>query len=142
MRATVADFRVRRREAAHVETVRHERLELGHIGGKDRNRAGRQLLEELRLGASDVFEAPELLEVDGRDRRDQADVRPPDASEFADLTSAAHGHLRDDHLRLRLDAAERERQADLVVEAVLRSDGAEVRTYECGEDVLRRRLPD
>ena len=94
------------------------------------------------LASRDVLEAAQLLEMDGRDRRDHAEVRPRDPGEVADLAGAAHRHLRHDHLGLGLDPAQRERQADLVVEAVRRRHGAQVRAQERREDVLRRRLPD
>ena len=68
--------------------------------------------------------------------------RPRDPGEVADLAGAAHRHLRHDDLGLGLDPAERERQADLVVEAVRRRDGAQAGAQERREDVLRRRLPD
>ena len=56
------------------------------------------------------------------DRGDDADVRLRDLRREPDLAGAAHAHLRDDDLGVRLDARQRERQADLVVEARLGGD--------------------
>ena len=53
----------------------------------------------------------------------------------------AHRHLRHDDLGVGLDQTERERQADLVVEAVRRRDRAPVRAQQRREDVLCRGLP-
>ena len=53
----------------------HERLQHRRVLGEDRHRSRAELLEQLGLGAGDVFEASEQLEVDGRDRGDHADVR-------------------------------------------------------------------
>ena len=85
---------------------------------------------------------PSCSRCDGRDRRDDADVRARDLRESADLPRAAHAHLGDDDLGVGLDAGERERQPDLVVEAGFGGDEPNVRAQQRGEDVLRRGLPD
>ena len=81
------------------------------------------------------------LEVDGADIRDHADLRPGDLAERRDLPEAAHRQLQDAHLRLGLEAAERQRHPDLVVVARLRSHGSCRGHAERSQDVLRRRLP-
>ncbi len=42
--------------------------------GNDGGTAGRQCLDQLGLGAGDVLDRPDELEVDGRDVRDQSDL--------------------------------------------------------------------
>ncbi len=66
---------------------------------------------------------------------------PRDRAERGDLTETAHAHLGDEDARVRLEPADRERQADLVVQALLRPDRRHMRRAERTEDVLRRRLP-
>ncbi len=80
----------------------------------------------------------EMLRADvGHD--DEARLR--DRAERCDLAEPAHPHLGDQDLRLGLEPADRERQADLVVQAPLGPDRRHVRRAERTEDVLRRRLP-
>jgi hypothetical protein len=52
----------------------------------------------------------------------------------------SHTHLGDDDLRVLLQPKERQRQADLVVQAALRPDRRRVWSTERAEDVLRRGL--
>ena len=87
-RAEPADVDVGARE------VRLEQRLLGH----DRDTAGRQRLDQLGLRARDVLDRPDELEVDGRDVRDQRDVRPRERREPGDLAEAAHPHLDDAEL--------------------------------------------
>ena len=101
----------------------------GACSGSDRDGARLVLFEQLGLRARDVLDAAEQLEMDGRDRRDDPDMRPRDLGEVADLARAAHRHLGDDDFGVGLDPAERQRQADLVVEAVLGRDRAPVRAH-------------
>ena len=75
------------------------------------------------------------------DVRDHADVRPCERSELRDLPEPAHRHLDDADLGVRLDPAERQRDAELVVVVPLVRDRAGVRRAEREQDVLRRRLP-
>ncbi len=56
------------------------------------------------------------------DRGDDDDVRSCDRAERRDLSGPAHAHLGHEHRRVRLEPADGERQADLVVEARLRPD--------------------
>ena len=121
-------------------TVRSSRA-TGKLGGHDRGPAGRQRLQQLALRAPDALDRADLLQVDGADRGDHADLGPRERAELRDLAEAAHRQLEHAHLGVRLEAAERERDADLVVVARLGRDGAGVRAAEGGEDVLGRRLP-
>ena len=61
-------------------------------------------------------------------------------AQLRDLAEAAHAHLDDADLGVGLEPAERQRHAELVVEAALGRDRARDRRAERGEDVLRRRL--
>ena len=119
-----------------VDVVALDRELLRH----DRGAAGRQRRDQLALRPLHAFERADELEVDGPDVRDHADVRPRDPAEVGDLAEAAHRELEDADLGVRLEAAERERHADLVVEARLGGDRAGRRSAERGEDVLRRGL--
>ena len=91
-------------------------------GRDDRRAGGRQRGDQLALRAHDAFERPDLLEVHGSDVRDHADLRPRERAELGDLAEAAHRQLEDADLGVRLEPAERERHADLVVVAPLRRD--------------------
>src|SRR5581483_11690517 len=100
------------------------------------------VLEQLGLRPRDVLDAAEQLQVDRSDGGDDSHVRAGNLSECADLAGTPHAHLRDDDVGVRLDAAQRQRQAELVVVTVLGGDDVRVRLQQGGEDVLRRRLPD
>ena len=119
-----------------VDVVALDRELLRH----DRRPAGGQRRDQLALRPLHAFERADQLEVDRPDVRDHADVRPRDPAEVGDLAEAAHRELEDADLGVRLEAAERQRHADLVVEARLRGDRAGGRSAERGEDVLRRGL--
>ena len=71
---------------------------------------------------------------------DECHVRPRHRAQRSDLAHAAHAHLRDEHLRLLLEAEHGQRQADLVVQAALGPDRRDPRRAQRAEDVLRRRL--
>ena len=119
---------------------RQVRLEVGLVGRDDGRPARRQRLDQLRLRLRDALDRAEELEVDGADRRDDPHVRPRDLAELGDLPEAAHAHLDDRDLGVRLELAERQRKADLVVLASLGRHGARVRPAKRGEDVLGRGL--
>ena len=106
----------------------------------DRGAAGRECRNQLALRPLHALERADQLEVHGPDVRDHADVRAGDPAEVGDLAEAAHRELEDADLGVGLEPAERQRDADLVVEARLRGDRAGRRRAERGEDVLRRRL--
>ena len=112
----------------------------GEARRHDRRPAGRQRVDQLALRANDSFEVADLLEVHGCNVRDHADVRSRERAQLRDLAEAAHRQLEDADLGVRLDAANGERHADLVVEAALRCDGPRLRGADRGEDVLRRGL--
>src|SRR5438105_600856 len=112
----------------------------GEPGGHDRRPARRQRLEELGLRARDALQVAHELEVHGPDVRHDADLRPGDRGEVGDLTEAAYRELDDAHLGVGLEPAERERDAELVVEARLGRDRPRLRSAKRGEDVLRRGL--
>ena len=93
------------------------------------------------LGANHPGEVADLLEMHRSDHRDHPDVGARDLAQLCDLAEPAHRDLQHDQLGVRLDAAERERHADLVVEAPLGGDRAPLGRCDRCEDVLRRRLP-
>ena len=101
---------------------------------------GGQRLDQLGLRARDVLDRLDELEVHRADVRDQRHVGPRERREPRDLAEAAHAHLGDADLGVRLEPAERERHAELVVVVRLGGDRPRVRQAERGEDVLRRRL--
>ena len=84
-----------------------------------------------------AFDRAEQLQVHRPDARDDADLGSRDGAQLGDLADAAHAHLADDDLGVRLDAREGEREADLVVVPALGGDGSRVWAAERGEDVLR-----
>ena len=139
MCAVLAQLDVDRPDPAHVDVVAQVRLQLGGLR-HDRDPARGKSGDELRLRPRDTVDRSDELEVHGPDRRDHTDVRPGDLAELRDLTEAAHAHLHDADLRVRLQPAERERHAELRVVAALVRDGARDRRAERSEDVLRRRL--
>src|SRR5207248_9776577 len=136
-RVAVANLHVRLAEPANVDTDWDKRLEHRRVRGDE---GDLDEVEQLRLRARDVLDAAEQLEMDRRDRGDDADVRARDLGERPDLPRSAHAHLGDDDVGVGLDAAERQRQPDLVVVAVLGGDDARTLPQQGGEDVLRRRL--
>ena len=97
-------------------------------------------VDRLRVRLGDALDAAEELEVLGADVRDHDDMRAGDRAERRHLAEPAHPHLRDEHPRVGLEAADGQRQPDLVVEAALGPDRRRVRRAQRAEDVLRRRL--
>ena len=102
--------------------------------------AGRERCDELAFRPGDAFEVADLLQMHRADVRDHADVRPGERAELGDLAKAAHRQLEDAELGVRLDAADRQRNADLGVVAPLGGDGPRLRLADRGEDVLCRGL--
>jgi hypothetical protein len=129
-------------EAPDVDVAAPEiRLELSaerrhHCGAPGRKRGNCFCV---RL--SDALDRAEELEMFGTDVRNDDDVRARDLAERGDLAETAHPHLRHEHPGLRLEPADGERNADLIVEAALGEDRRNVRSAERSQDVLRRRLP-
>ena len=112
----------------------------GASSGDDRDPARRQRHDRLGVRLGHPLDGTDELEVLRPDRGDDGDVRPRDLAERRDLAKPAHAHLRDEHLGLGLEPADRERQADLVVLARVGPDRRRRRAAERAEDVLRRRL--
>ena len=140
-RAPVPPIDLGRIEPPERDVVaREERLE--HVGacGHDRGSSCGQRSDRLRVRLRHAFDRAEKLEVLGPDVRNDDDVGLRDPAERSDLAEPAHPHLGDEHARLRLEPADGERQADLVVQASVGPDRGHLRGAERGEDVLRRRL--
>ena len=111
------------------------------LAGRDAGDASaRELGDDLGFRLGDPLDGSEELEVRRADLRDHGDLGPGDAAQLAHLAQPPRSHLRDDDLGVGLDPGERQRQADLVVVALLGRDRAAVRPAESGQDVLRRRL--
>src|SRR5439155_2830408 len=106
---------VRRAEVDETEVVAIDTK----VRRDDRRPAGWQCLDQLALRTPDALHRLHELQVDGTDVRDDADVGSRDLAQVRDLAEAAHRELDDAHLRVRLEATEGERDADLVVEARL-----------------------
>ena len=102
--------------------------------------AGRERCDELTLRPGYALEVADLLQMHRADVRDHADVRLGERAELGDLAEAAHRQLEDAELGVRLDAADRQRDADLGVVAPLGGDGPALRLADRGEDVFRRGL--
>ena len=117
------------------------RLELSAARRHNRGASCRKRRDRLRIRLGDMLDRAEELEMLGTDVRNDDDVRARDLAERGDLAEAAHPHLRHEHPGLRLEPADGERQADLVVEAALGEDRRNVWRTERSQDVLRRRLP-
>ena len=107
--------------------AREERLE--HVGarGHDCGASCRQRSDRLRVRLRHAFDGAEKLEMLRPDVRNDDDVGPRDLAERGDLAEAAHPHLGHEHARLRLEPADGERQADLVVQASVGPDRGHVR---------------
>ena len=131
----LADVLASVRTFIHSEVVPLEvRIEVSLAGRHHSGAAGREALDQLGLGLGNALDRPEQLEVHRPDARDDADVRLSDLAELRDLAEPAHAHLGHQHARFRLEAAYRERQADLVVQAPLRPDRGYVRGAEGAEE--------
>ena len=102
--AVLPQLDVDRRHAEDLDVGPQVRLQLDR-DRDDRDPVGRQRVDELRLRACDAVDRAHELEVDGPDGTDDADVRPDDLAEVGDLAEAAHAHLDDADLRLRLEPA-------------------------------------
>ncbi len=131
-----------RSEPKHSKTSSNEGLEQRLVARHHCCTAKGKSLDQLRLGAGDVLERSEELEVHRPDARDHSDVGPGDRAKLGDLPEPAHPHLQDDHLCVGFDPAQRQRQADLVVLTPFSHHGRSVRATERAENVFRRRLPD
>src|SRR5438046_539146 len=134
--SAVFGVRVGRTDVDDVEAVAID-LE---VRRHDRGTVGRKCRDELALREAHSLDRLDELEVHGTDVRDDADLRARDRGQVRDLAEAAHRELEDADLRVGLEPAERQRNADLVVEARLRRDRARGGCAERRENVLRRRL--
>ena len=123
-------------EAPELRRLGQERLQQRLL----RDDGDLDLAQQLRLRLGDPLDRLDQLQVHGPDVRDHADVRPRERAEPGDLAHPAHRQLEHADLRVLLEPAERQRNADLVVEARLGRDRPRVRGAERGEDVLRRGL--
>ena len=129
-------------EAPDVDVAAPEiRLELSAERRHHRGAPCRKRRDRFCVRLSDALDRAEELEMLGTDVRNDDDVRARDLAERGDLAETAHPHLRHEHPGLRLEPADGERQADLVVEAALGEDRRNMRRTERSQDVLRRRLP-
>jgi len=129
-------------EAPDLEVLATQvRSKLGHVGRDDRDAARRKSFDQLGLGLCDRGDGPDELEVDRPHARDHADLRPRDRRERGDLAEPSHRELEHAGLGVRLEPAEGERYAELVVEARLRGDGARDGRTQRVQDVLRRGFP-
>ena len=106
-------MRFRHSDPYDLDVVAGDREVLRH----DRRTAGRERRDQLAFRPCDTVERIHQLEVDRTDVRDDADLRLRDLGELGDLAEAAHRELEHADLRVRFQAAERERHSDLVVEA-------------------------
>ena len=98
---------------------------VGVIGIDDRRRVVRQVLEQLPLGPRNAFDAAESLEMGRRALRDRADGWPGEGSERGDLATMVRTEFHHGGAVLVVELAQRERNADLVVEvAAGRGNGA------------------
>ncbi len=116
------------------------RLEQRLVRGDDRDTSLRQRVDQLGLRAGDVLHRLDELEVHGPDVGDHPDIGSREPGEPGDLPEAAHPHLGDQELGLRLQPGQRQRDADLVVVVALVRDRPAMGRAECEEDVLRRGL--
>ena len=95
----------------------------------------------LALGARDLLDRAQLLEVSRRGVREHADRRLGHRGEIPDLAPRARAHLDHERLVIRAEARQRERDADVVVQVpdvlVHAPRGGE----HGGDHLLRRRLP-
>ena len=114
---------------------REQRLGVRHHG-----RRRRPQLQDLGLRLGDRLDRPHQLEVHRADRGDHRHVRRRDAGEVGDLPRPAHPQLADDGLGVAVDAAERERQAELVVVVGVACDRPKPRRQDGRQDVLGRGL--
>ena len=92
-----------------------------------------QRLDRLGVGFGHALDRAEELEMLRTDVGHDDEGRLRDRAELCDLAEPAHAHLGDQHLRLGLEPAHRERQADLVVQAPLGPDRG-----TCGEQSAPR----
>src|SRR2546421_8877832 len=135
--AAVLDAPVGRPDPNDVDVVTLD----GKVGRHDGRSPRRERRHELALRPADALDGVDQLEVDRADVREHADLRTRDLAQGPNLAEAAHRELEDANLGVRLEPAEGQGDADLVVEARLRRDRACRGCAECGEDVLRRSLP-
>ena len=134
--AAVAHLRCRLAQPDHADVFALNREILGH----DRDAAGRQRGNELALRANDAVERLDELEVNRPDIGDDTDLGPSDLAELGDLAKSPHRELENADLAVGLQTAQRQRDADLVVEAPLVGDRTRRRCAKSGEQVLGRGL--
>jgi hypothetical protein len=88
---------------------------VGVDGGARRGEGG----EQLALGAGDLVDAAQALQVDGADVDDHAHLGLGDAGQVGDLAAGRHAHLDDGVAVLGPEAEEGEGEAEVVVEVAL-----------------------
>ena len=106
----------------------------------DRHRVVRQILEQLALRARDALDAPEPFEMRRRALSDHSHRRPGESGERRDLATVVRPELDHRAAMPGIEAAERERDSNLVVEvAAGRRDRAQD-PEDRGHHLLDRRL--
>ena len=91
------------------------------VVGDDGNAFVLQALEDFGLGIGDRFFRPEVLDVRGRDCRNDGHVRADLAGQSGDLAGVVHAHFEDRELGIAGHPGEAERDAGVVVVALDRA---------------------
>ena len=125
---------------------RAERPSLAAAGGDERldiaiddqDPGVRESLGDRELLANDRGQVPEALQVGRMGIGHQSHVRLGDPRQVGDLARVVGPELGDDDLGLRLGAQQRQRQSDVVVEALARLVDAELLTENVVDDLSRR----
>src|SRR5205085_7680526 len=111
--SSAGDFRVYLGDANDLEVVARDRK----VRWNDRRPAAREKLDQLALRAGYSVERLDELEVNRSDVRDHPDLGAGDRAQRRDLSEPAHRELENAHFSVGLEPAQRQRNADLVVEA-------------------------
>ena len=97
-------------------------------------------LRQLALRPRHLVHRAKRLEVSGAGVREHADVRRREKAQLADLAGRAHAHLEHEHLVLRSESGERERDPDVVVQIPPVLVHAVARPQHRRDHLLRRGL--
>ena len=98
----------------------------------------RQVKYDFAFGLADVFHAAQKLHVGFANISNQTAVRLGNAAQLGNLAQAAHAHLHNGNIGIRLNAQQGFRQTDFIIEVALSFDNVIFAAQAGSQQILRR----
>ena len=98
----------------------------------------RQIKHDFAFGLADVFHAAQKLHMGFTHVGNQTTVRLGNAAQLGNLAQAAHAHLHNGNVRIRLNAQQGFRQTDFIIEVALSFYNIIFTAQASSQQILRR----